>query len=150
MLHKFSLLTLGATLGFAAMAFTSSGASAAMLPLAPQASSQTNGTSGNVVEVAQKMGDRRMRSQWNSRRDGNRCSRRSGNCSHYHNGFYYQTPWWSLPLIIGGSIAAQNNDGGGYGNRHVEWCSDHYRSYNPRNNTWVAYSGQVNQCVSPY
>ena len=28
------------------------------------------------------------------------------NCRHFHNGYYYETPWWTLPLIIGGSIAA--------------------------------------------
>jgi len=39
---------------------------------------------------------------------------------------------------------------GGWGRRHVEWCFNHYRSYNPRNNTWVSYSGEVRQCISPY
>jgi len=37
-----------------------------------------------------------------------------------------------------------------YGRRHVEWCMDRYRSYNPRTNTWVSYSGDIRQCVSPY
>ena len=39
----------------------------------------------------------------------------------------------------------------GYGSRHVQWCLDRYRSYNPRSNTWVfSDSGRVNQCISPY
>ena len=33
-----------------------------------------------------------------------------GNCRHFHDGFYYETPWWTLPLIIGG-IAANAHDG---------------------------------------
>ena len=92
-----------------------------------------------------------MRDRWDRKRDGKRCSKRFGNCRHYYRGHYYETPWWTLPLIIGGSIAAQNSyDGDGYGSRHVEWCLDRYRSYDPRTNTWVAYSGRVNQCDSPY
>ena len=32
---------------------------------------------------------------------------------------------------------------------HVEWCQKRYRSYNPRDNTWVTYSGKVRECISP-
>ena len=149
MLNKFSLIALGAALGFSTMALTGGGASAAALqPFQPLAATQAN---DGMIQLAASKNDRRMRSEWNSRRDGRRCNSRFGNCRHFHNGYYYETPWWTLPLIIGGSIAAQNNyDGGGYGGRHVEWCMDRYRSYNPRSNTWVSYSGNVNQCNSPY
>ena len=155
MLNKFSLLAFGAMLGFGAMAFSSGGASAAaMLPLSPLPASQSNVASDGIIQVAQGDNrDRRMRNDWNRNRDGNRCSRRNDNCRHFRNGYYYETPWWTLPLIIGGSIAANNyddDDDGGYGGGHVEWCFDRYRSYNPRTNTWVSYSGQVNQCNSPY
>jgi hypothetical protein len=133
------------------MAYSSGDASsAAMLPLSPLPSSQQNVANDGIIQVAQGNKDRRMRSDWNRNRDGDRCSRRSDNCRHFHNGFYYQTPWWTLPLIVGGNLAANNFDNGDYGNSHVEWCLAHYRSYNPRTNTWVAYSGQVNQCNSPY
>jgi hypothetical protein len=95
-----------------------------------------------------------MRSDWEERRDGRRCSRREGHCRHFHDGFYYETPWWTLPLIVGGSLAANNyNDDyvdEDYDSSHVEWCLDHYRSYNPRTNTWVSYSGEVRECRSPY
>jgi len=151
MMKNLSLVTLGAAMGFATLALTGGGASAAALqPFQPLAQQQ-NAANDGMVQLAQNKKDRRMRSEWNSRRDGKRCNSRFGNCRHYYKGHYYETPWWTLPLIIGGSIAAQNNyDGGGYGNRHVEWCLDRYQSYNPRNNTWVAYSGRVNQCNSPY
>ena len=147
-MKNISLVVLGAALGFGAMAFTSSGASAAALqPFQPLAATQA---SDGMIQLAASKKER-MRDRWDRKRDGRRCNTRFGNCRHFHNGYYYETPWWTLPLIIGGSIAAQNNyDGDGYGSRHVEWCLDRYRSYNPRTNTWVSYSGNVNQCNSPY
>ncbi len=33
---------------------------------------------------------------------------------------------------------------------HLEWCSERYRSYNPRDNTWVSYDGRVRECDSPF
>ena len=152
MMKNVSLVILGAALGFGTMALTSGGAFAAALqPFQPLAHTQQNMANDGMIQLAASSQDRRMRSEWRRDRDGDRCSRRDDRCRHYHRGHYYDTPWWTLPLIIGGSIAANNNyDGGGYGSRHVEWCLDRYRSYNPRNNTWVAYSGNVNQCNSPY
>ena len=41
-------------------------------------------------------------------------------------------------------------DSPAYGNSHVRWCMERYRSYNARYNTWVSYDGDVRQCVSPY
>lgn len=91
---------------------------------------------------------RHMRRSWDRHRDGDRCRYRSGRCRHYHNGYWYANPWWTLPLI-GGSIIL-NSQRHGLSSRHVAWCEDRYRSYNRRTNTWVAYSGAVRQCVSPY
>ena len=158
MMKNLSLVVLGAALGFGTMALTGGGASAAALqPFQPLASSQQNIANDGMIQLAASNQDRRMRSEWRRDRDGDRCSRRNDRCRNFHNGYYYETPWWTLPLIIGGSIAANNYDDnnyddndGGYGNRHVEWCLNRYNSYNPRNNTWVSYSGNVNQCNSPY
>ncbi len=33
---------------------------------------------------------------------------------------------------------------------HVAWCSKRYRSYNPEDNRYNAYSGARRECVSPY
>lgn len=33
---------------------------------------------------------------------------------------------------------------------HVEWCSQRYRSYDPRDNRYNAYSGERRECTSPY
>ena len=80
----------------------------------------------------------------------------------YDNGVYF-----SLPLIIGGAYGANQyygddyyddgdygyddgDYGGGLSSRHVRYCLNKYQSYNPRNNPWVAYSGRVKQCDSPY
>jgi hypothetical protein len=90
----------------------------------------------------------RMRQSWDGNRDGSRCRYRSSNCNHYHNGYWYANPWWALPLI-GGSIIL-NSQNYNSGSRHVAWCEDHYRSYNPRTNTWIAYGGDERECMSPY
>jgi len=88
---------------------------------------------------------------WDRRHHGNRCSRYSRHCSHYYRGYYYENPWWVLPMIGAGiALSTRGDRYDGYGSRHVEWCMDRYRSYNPRNNTWVSYSGRVHECVSPY
>jgi hypothetical protein len=49
-----------------------------------------------------------------------------------------------------GIVVVPRRYGYGYGNRHVRWCQNRYRSYSVRTNTWVAYSGRVRECVSPY
>ncbi len=36
------------------------------------------------------------------------------------------------------------------GNRHVRWCLNRYRSYDPGSNTYVTYDGDVRRCISPY
>lgn len=33
---------------------------------------------------------------------------------------------------------------------HLAWCSQHYRSYVPSDNSYTAYSGEQRECVSPY
>ena len=92
---------------------------------------------------------------------GMRCGNWSNQCRYHHGGYYYQNPWWLAPMVgvgIGiGAAGAYDNGysdngyaGGGYGSRHVQWCLDRYRSYNPRSNTWVSSGGYVRQCTSPY
>lgn len=34
--------------------------------------------------------------------------------------------------------------------RHVEWCLDRYRSYNPRTNLYMARRNVFRQCLSPW
>ncbi len=75
----------------------------------------------------------------------------SNNCRYRYGNYWYQNPWWLVGagVALGAGVAGAY-DGGGYGSRHVAWCLDRYRSYNPRYNTWVSYGGAVRQCISPY
>jgi hypothetical protein len=34
--------------------------------------------------------------------------------------------------------------------RHVRWCMNNYRSYDPGSDTFVAYGGDVRRCNSPF
>lgn len=63
----------------------------------------------------------------------------------YYDPFWGADPWWDdgPPVIVAPRVSYR-------GSAHVEWCLDRYRSYNPRTNTWVGYSGKVYQCDSPY
>jgi hypothetical protein len=67
-------------------------------------------------------------------------------------------------MVVGGNIGANRYyddydddyydddeyDDGGWNDSHIQWCLNRYRSYNPRNNTWVSYSGEVHECISPF
>jgi hypothetical protein len=35
-------------------------------------------------------------------------------------------------------------------NRHVRWCMNNYRSYDPGSDTFVSYGGEVRRCNSPF
>jgi BA14K-like protein len=68
----------------------------------------------------------------------------------------YDTPWWvDAPLTVGTlpfRVITQPFGVRRYGvsSRHVNWCENRYRSYNPGTNTWLSYSGNYRQCISPY
>lgn len=145
-------------LGLSAVAFSGASASAAMFPLSPAVTGQANAASDGIVHVNHK---KKWKKNWNNGNWNN------GNYDwqyrkhrHRHNDGLYL----SLPLIIGGAYAANRyygdgyyedgyddyDDGGGLSSRHVRYCLNKYQSYNPRYNTWVAYSGQVKKCYSPY
>ena len=49
----------------------------------------------------------------------------------------YYAPYYDEPYYYGG---------GG----HVRWCFNHYRTYDPRSNTFRGYDGYLHQCRSPY
>ena len=154
MFKKFYPLALASALGIAAFATHTSSESAAALVI-PQvlAGEAQSASDGRLQDVSH----RGQVATYNRNDHGRRCRTRAGGCRHFHRGYYYETPWWTLPLIIGGAIASSDRDYydddrfEGRGNsRHVEWCFDRYRSYNPRYNTWVSYSGDVRQCRSPF
>lgn len=60
---------------------------------------------------------------------------------HFYGGWYYPRRWW------------------GYtprkryyrpGRRHVRWCLNRYRSYNPRTDQFLGYDGYYHYCRSPW
>jgi hypothetical protein len=140
-----------AALGMGLIGLPASQASA--FPAAPAIQSDTNPLLIDVKNHRDgKRGDWKKYNNnrhWDRHRHGDRCNRWSSRCRYRYGNFFYENPWWILPMVGAGiAIGASGNDG--YGSRHVEWCLNRYRSYNVRTNTWVSYSGRVNQCVSPY
>ena len=156
----FNTIGLATMLGLGTLGLASTGASAAAIPLFPAVSGQASAAGDGIVQVDYKWKKKKWKNNnWNGNWNNNnnnwkyRKHRRG-----YDNGVYL-----SLPLIIGGAYAANSYygndyydydddyyDGGRLTSRHVRYCLNKYRSYNPRNNTWVAYSGQVKKCYSPY
>lgn len=125
------------------------GASAFPVSSAPAA----DGGSHNLLTEVRHRGESHSTMRYDRNRHGMRCGRWSDRCRYRYGGYYYQNPWWLFPTVgVGIALGAGSAYGGydGYGGRHVAWCLDRYRSYNPRYNTWVSYSGRVRQCISPY
>ncbi|PRD40657.1 lectin [Phyllobacterium phragmitis] len=75
---------------------------------------------------------------------------------HHRRGYRRHRDGWWYPLaafgagaVIGGAIAKQPSRSG-YGNAHVQWCANKYRSYRAYDNTYQPYNGPRRQCYSPY
>ncbi|MEP6828393.1 MAG: BA14K family protein [Aestuariivirga sp.] len=119
-------------------------APAAAMPMVPSFSPTDD---SQLLTNVQFQG-RGMTQRWNQQMHGNRCSTRMGNCTHYHQGYYYQTPWWTLPLVLGAVIGSQQMMNGGGG--HVSWCMSRYRSYNRSTDSWLGYDGLRHRCISSY
>ena len=83
-------------------------------------------------------------------RGGNRRFGWGGGWGYYGNPGYYGRP--AVGLVIGSGYGDYYPSYGypSAGSAHVRWCENRYRSYNPRNNTWISYSGEVRRCISPY
>lgn len=146
----FAAALLGGTLATTAYAMPVPGSTAA--PVA-----------NSAVELAQSTRDpaRRANQRYDRRLHGDRCRIRGNKCRYQRDGWWYTDRWWLAPAIVGGVIiGSQLGDrddyyddrryDGRYNRRHVDWCLDRYRSYNPRTNLWLSYSGNYRHCVSPY
>ncbi|WP_245294781.1 BA14K family protein [Rhizobium rhizosphaerae] len=64
----------------------------------------------------------------------------------YHNGLWFPLAAFATGAIIGGATAAPR---AAYGNSHVQWCMNRYRSYRASDNTYQPNNGPRRQCVSP-
>ena len=80
------------------------------------------------------------------RRNCGRFRHRHRQYSHYRSGWWYAWPWWAFSV----PVYAYTQDYYGDDDLHVAYCLRKYRSYDPRSDTYVAYSGRVRRCRSPY
>lgn len=108
-------------------------------------------------------------------RDGGERFYRRGNNYYYngHRGYRHSRPgwrehngWWFPPAafiagaIIGGAIASQPAPvyrepapvyrQPRYGDAHMRWCYDRYRSYQSYDNSFQPNYGPRQECISPY
>ncbi len=155
MLKTIAALLLGAVVTTSVIA--SSAHAGTVPPVAPQSTVRATGFQNADVNFSIGVGN-----GYNRSRHGNRCQFRRYGCDHYYRGSYYQNTWWLVPgLVIGsngygddyryGNRGYRYNSGNfGFSRSHVQWCSDRYRSYDRRSNTWLSNSGQRRQCNSPY
>ena len=95
------------------------------------------------------------------RREARRDFYRNGGSYYYrgHRGYRYARPgyreyngWWfpAAAFIAGALITGAVNSAPRYGNAHLEWCYDRYRSYRASDNTFQPNYGPRRQCNSPY
>ncbi|WP_224406330.1 BA14K family protein [Afifella sp. IM 167] len=94
--------------------------------------------------------DSRASNHWDRNRHGPRYRNRRNGYTHYHDGYYYATPWWLAAGAIGAFIGAQTQPNRGGERAHDDWCSQRYKSYNRRSNTFLGYDGRRHACNSPY
>jgi hypothetical protein len=152
MLKKLGHVTLATLLGASMLVVPTEVSAITLPPVQRDALVQVNPSQdGLYQEVQVRRNPRRSYYRWRNR-DYPRYRYRYGPYRHYHRGYWYDSPWWLLTIpfaaATGAAIAASPGYSGG--SAHVRWCSNRYQSYNPRNNTWVGYSGRVYQCNSPY
>jgi hypothetical protein len=104
MSNRYCSLILPALLGVGSLALIGAGASAETLATPDFASAE-----GNVLAVAEIQPPQKNQKPavvWDRKKHGERCLYREGACRLFHDGYYYETPWWGLPLAIGGGIGA--------------------------------------------
>lgn len=78
--------------------------------------------------------------------------------SHKHHHRHHGPNFFGGPFFLGlglGLVApryypAYPAYGARYGNAHVQWCINRYRTYNPATNTYFIRKGVPAVCVSPY
>ncbi len=113
------------------------GPAAAITPsLAGLASQSQTGTTGNVVKAGVVI---RVNPWWHGRR---RYRARRPGFGYYYGGYWYARPYWRVPAPVPRPRA--------YGGRHVRWCLNHYRTYNPATNLFVGHDGRHHPCRSPF
>lgn len=155
------ILATTAALAFGALGLMGGGgsASAASAISAPiTLPALENGASG--IQTVASRSNRYWR--YDRRRHGDRFRYRQGRFNNFYRGYYYERPWWNLgsgvSIAIGGPgyyapapvyYPRPVYRAAAWGPRHVNWCFNHYRSYNPNNNLFLTYDG-YRRCRSPF
>jgi len=101
----------------------------------------------DVVDVQNRRGFYRQGSRYYYNGHRGYRDRRPG--YRYHNGWWFPPAAFVLGAIVGGAINNANRPPA-YGNAHVRWCQNRWRSYRAYDNTYQPYNGPRRQCVSPY
>lgn len=69
----------------------------------------------------------------------------------HNDGWWYPMAAFGAGVIIGGAGASQPAPSyGGVNPRHVQWCTNRYRTYSAYDNTYAPRVGVRAQCYSPY
>ena len=103
MSNPYRRLILSILLGAGALAIAGA-APAETLPPPDLASAEGNVLAVALIQRPQK--SLAPANVWDRQKHGERCLYREGACRHFRDGYYYETPWWGLPLAIGGGIGA--------------------------------------------
>jgi BA14K-like protein len=152
MFKQFGHAALASLLGASMLIMPTEVSAITILPVQKDALVQVNSAQEGLYQEVQSRRTSDLRRSYLRHRNGRYYPRyryRHGPYRYYRHGYWYDTPWWTLAIPFGlatGAIIAGSNNG----SAHVRWCSERYRSYNPRTNTWVGNSGRVYQCNSPY
>ncbi len=104
MSNRYCSLILTALLSAGALAVAGTGALAETLPPPDFASAEGNVLAVALIQLPQKTPKPAI--AWDRQEHGERCLYREGACRLFYEGYYYETPWWGLPLAIGGGIGA--------------------------------------------
>lgn len=143
-------------IAFAAAAFAAGGLIALTpLPSASAATLSPHLHTGLAIEMDEALApqnvQRRQERRWNRQRHGPRYRSQRPGYRHYHQGYWYRTPWWGFSVGIPGiGLGLGVGPGVGIGGNHVAWCQNRYRSYNPSTDQFLGYDGRYRYCNSPY
>ena len=102
MLNQYGTFILSALLGACSLA--DAGALADTLSSPDIASADGNSLAVALLQLPRKSQEPVI--VWDQKKHGERCLYREGACRHFHDVYYYETPWWGLPLAIGGAMGA--------------------------------------------
>jgi hypothetical protein len=153
MLKNVQALALATFVGAGALAALSVRADAANVPAPGVTKAFDTVANGDLYQEAQSRAERRNAWRYDRRSHGYRYNYPYRNYRYYYGGWYYDQPYWSFNFPLYYDYPVYNYRPAyryRLSARHIDWCYARYRSYNARSNTWISYSGQVRQCISPW